>query len=59
MDKHLFLMVFAFFCIDVIVLTLWQIIDPMYLEVVDIHEHVSSHYTKNINLPCLHDPPRT
>ncbi|XP_072030305.1 gamma-aminobutyric acid type B receptor subunit 2-like [Amphiura filiformis] len=37
-DNHLFIMVFVFFCIDVSVLTLWQLIDPLHIEAIDLYE---------------------
>ncbi|XP_072030367.1 gamma-aminobutyric acid type B receptor subunit 2-like [Amphiura filiformis] len=44
-DKHLILMVFAFFGIDVVVLILWQILDPMYVKETEIYDdHI--HETK-------------
>ncbi|XP_072030306.1 gamma-aminobutyric acid type B receptor subunit 2-like [Amphiura filiformis] len=37
-DNHLFIMVLVLFCVDVLVLTLWQVLDPIYVEVIDINE---------------------
>ncbi|XP_072030343.1 gamma-aminobutyric acid type B receptor subunit 2-like [Amphiura filiformis] len=35
-DNHLFIMVFVFLCIDMFVLILWQVLDPIYIETMDL-----------------------
>ncbi|XP_072030368.1 gamma-aminobutyric acid type B receptor subunit 1-like [Amphiura filiformis] len=52
-DKHLFIMVFVFFCIDVIVLTLWQIIDPIYVVTIDLYERMDPHVTNGRIVPYI------
>ncbi|XP_072030345.1 gamma-aminobutyric acid type B receptor subunit 2-like isoform X1 [Amphiura filiformis] len=37
-DNHLFIMVFVFFCIDLCVLILWQVLDPIYVETIEVAE---------------------
>ncbi|XP_072030346.1 gamma-aminobutyric acid type B receptor subunit 2-like isoform X2 [Amphiura filiformis] len=46
-DNHLFIMVFVFFCIDLCVLILWQVLDPIYVETIEVAEKVT--------IPALND----
>ncbi|XP_072030128.1 gamma-aminobutyric acid type B receptor subunit 2-like [Amphiura filiformis] len=41
-DNQLYIMVICFFGLDVCVLTLWQILDPFYVEVIDLYERMIS-----------------
>ncbi|XP_072031852.1 gamma-aminobutyric acid type B receptor subunit 2-like [Amphiura filiformis] len=37
-DNQLFVMVFVFFLIDICILTVWQIIDPLFVNIKDLYE---------------------
>ncbi|XP_072030704.1 gamma-aminobutyric acid type B receptor subunit 1-like [Amphiura filiformis] len=37
-DNQLYLMVLIFFCLDAFVLTLWQTLDPLFLNIIDLYE---------------------
>lgn len=41
-DNQLFVMVFVFFLIDIVILTAWQIFDPMFVQIIDLYERVRS-----------------
>ncbi|XP_072028219.1 gamma-aminobutyric acid type B receptor subunit 2-like [Amphiura filiformis] len=51
-DNHLFLMVAVFLAIDVLVLTLWQIIDPIYVQVIDLYSRETD-ITNQVIIPYI------